>query len=208
MNEITILGYTNSHFYMIVDTILSSQLSTKIFIYDNQNRFDPFFEHDFKKFELIDNIKNKKNFVFGFAKPNGKYNFLNYYKIKKNNFTNLIHPLSSVSLFTQLGSGIRIEPLSSIANNTVIEDFVNINRNCSIGHDCIIGKYTSINPSVSIAGHVNIGERTEIGIGTNIINNIKIGSNVVIGAGSVVTKDIPDNVIAYGNPCKIIRENV
>ena len=35
----------------------------------------------------------------------------------------------------------------------------------------------------------------------------KIGKNSIIGAGSVVTKDIPDNVIAYGNPCKIIRKN-
>ena len=40
-----------------------------------------------------------------------------------------------------------------------------------------------------------------------IIDGIKIGRNSVIGAGSVVTKDIPDNVVAYGNPCKIIREN-
>jgi len=34
-----------------------------------------------------------------------------------------------------------------------------------------------------------------------------IGDNVVIGAGSIVTKDIPSNVIAYGNPCRVIREN-
>ena len=34
-----------------------------------------------------------------------------------------------------------------------------------------------------------------------------IGNNVVIGAGSIVTKDIPDNVIAYGNPCRVVREN-
>lgn len=36
---------------------------------------------------------------------------------------------------------------------------------------------------------------------------VTIGDNVVIGAGSVVTKDIPSNVIAYGNPCRVIREN-
>ena len=36
---------------------------------------------------------------------------------------------------------------------------------------------------------------------------VTIGNHVVIGAGSVVTKDIPDHVIAYGNPCRVIREN-
>ena len=39
-----------------------------------------------------------------------------------------------------------------------------------------------------------------------ILPGVKIGNNVVIGAGSVVTKDIPDNVCAAGNPCKVIRE--
>jgi acetyltransferase-like isoleucine patch superfamily enzyme len=46
-----------------------------------------------------------------------------------------------------------------------------------------------------------------IGMGTNILNQVKIGKNTIIGAGSVVTKDIPDNVVAYGSPCKIIRDN-
>jgi acetyltransferase-like isoleucine patch superfamily enzyme len=44
-------------------------------------------------------------------------------------------------------------------------------------------------------------------MGVNIINGVKIGNNTVIGAGSVVTKDIPDNVVAYGNPCRVIRPN-
>jgi acetyltransferase-like isoleucine patch superfamily enzyme len=40
-----------------------------------------------------------------------------------------------------------------------------------------------------------------------VLDHVKIGKNCVIGAGSIVTKDIPDDVIAYGSPCKIIREN-
>jgi acetyltransferase-like isoleucine patch superfamily enzyme len=44
-------------------------------------------------------------------------------------------------------------------------------------------------------------------MGTNILHQVKIGKNTIIGAGSLVTKDIPDNVVAYGSPCKIIKEN-
>jgi acetyltransferase-like isoleucine patch superfamily enzyme len=58
-----------------------------------------------------------------------------------------------------------------------------------------------------MAGNVTIGTGTTIGMGVNIINGVKIGNNTVIGAGSVVTKDIPDNVVAYGNPCRVIRPN-
>ena len=53
---------------------------------------------------------------------------------------------------------------------------------------------------------VHIGENTWIAANVVIVPGIRIGKNVVIGAGSVVTKDIPDNVVAVGNPCRILRE--
>lgn len=54
---------------------------------------------------------------------------------------------------------------------------------------------------------VIIGNNVWIGGGTIIMPGVSIGNNVVIGAGSVVTKDIPDNIIAYGNPCRVARDN-
>ena len=87
-----------------------------------------------------------------------------------------------------------------------------------------IGANAQIAPNVSIytAGHpihpdsrnsgyeygisITIGDNVWIGGNACIMPGVTIGNNVVIGAGSVVTKDIPDNVIAAGNPCKIIRE--
>lgn len=53
---------------------------------------------------------------------------------------------------------------------------------------------------------VHIGENTWIGANVVVVPGVKIGRNVVIGAGSVVTKNIPDNVVAVGNPCKVLRE--
>lgn len=53
---------------------------------------------------------------------------------------------------------------------------------------------------------VHIGNNVWIGAGAIIIPGVKIGDNTVIGAGSVVTKDIPANVVAVGNPCRILRE--
>ena len=86
-----------------------------------------------------------------------------------------------------------------------------------------IGKNAQIAPNVSIytAGHpihpdsrnsgyeygidVTIGDNVWIG-GSSVINpGVTIGDNVVIGSGSVVTKDLPDNVVAAGNPCRVIR---
>lgn len=87
-----------------------------------------------------------------------------------------------------------------------------------------IGKNAQIAPNVSIytAGHpihpdsrntgyeygisISIGDNVWIGGNVVILPGVTIGNNVVIGAGSVVSKDIPDNQIAVGNPCRVIRE--
>ncbi|CAM4448729.1 hypothetical protein FHS16_004152 [Paenibacillus endophyticus] len=53
---------------------------------------------------------------------------------------------------------------------------------------------------------VHIGRNVWIGAGAIIVPGVKIGDNTVIGAGSVVTKDIPSNVVAVGNPCRVLRE--
>lgn len=54
-------------------------------------------------------------------------------------------------------------------------------------------------------GRVEIGDNVFVGAGVIILPNVKIGSNVVIGAGSVVIRDIPDNCVAVGNPCKPVK---
>lgn len=52
---------------------------------------------------------------------------------------------------------------------------------------------------------INIGENVWIGANATVLSGVTIGKNSVIGAGSVVTKDIPENVVAVGNPCRVLR---
>ena len=109
-------------------------------------------------------------------------------------------------------------------NITLGEDFYS-NYNLVILDDApiTIGSHVFIAPDCGIyaAGHpidaaqrnegleyakpVTIGDNVWIGGGVRILPGVSIGSNTVIGAGSVVTKDIPDGVLAAGNPCRVIR---
>ena len=109
---------------------------------------------------------------------------------------------------------------------------IEVGNNFFANYNCVIldvakvtiGENVMFAPNISIytAGHpihpesrnsgyeygipVTIGDNVWVG-GSVVINpGVKIGNNVVIGSGSVVTKDIPDNVIAVGNPCRVIRE--
>ena len=67
-------------------------------------------------------------------------------------------------------------------------------------------EYEERNSGIEFAKEIRIGDNVWIGGGAIINPGVTIGSNSVIGSGSVVTKDIPENVVAAGNPCRVIKE--
>jgi acyl-[acyl carrier protein]--UDP-N-acetylglucosamine O-acyltransferase len=76
-----------------------------------------------------------------------------------------------------------------------------------IGHDSIIGNDSVISTLVSISGSCTVGDRTYISVSVPVKEKISIGSDTIIGMGSVVLRDIPDNVIALGNPARPMKNN-
>lgn len=132
-------------------------------------------------------------------------------------------------MFAEIGDGCYIEPpLHSNWGGHHVHFGKNIyaNFNLTLVDDThiYVGDYTMFGPNVTIAtaGHpilprlreqgyqynapVRIGKNCWIGAGVVIVPGITIGDNVVVGAGSIVTKDLPDNVVAVGDPCKVLRE--
>jgi len=91
--------------------------------------------------------------------------------------------------------------------NTIISDYVKIDNLCHIAHNVIIGRRSMITACVEISGSVSIGEDVWIGPNSSIINGINIGDKSLIGIGSVVTRNIPENKVAFGVPAKVIRDN-
>lgn len=77
-----------------------------------------------------------------------------------------------------------------------------INSAAVVEHDCTIGAFSHISPGAVLCGEVCVGDDTHIGAGTTVIQQVHIGNNTLIGAGSTVIKDIGDNMLAYGNPCR------
>ena len=131
-------------------------------------------------------------------------------------------------MFAECGEGCYIE-LPFHANwggkNLHFGNYVYANFNLTVVDDCdvYVGDKVMFGPNVTIAtaNHpiepglrskamqynkpVRIGENVWIGANTVIVPGVSIGKNSVIGAGSVVTKDIPENVVAVGNPCRVLR---
>ncbi|MCD8026442.1 MAG: sugar O-acetyltransferase [Clostridiales bacterium] len=111
------------------------------------------------------------------------------------------------------GSNIELGDYFYSNHNLVILDCgkATFGKNCFVGPNC--GFYAvghSIdseerNQGVQYAYPITVGDNVWFGGGVNVLSGVTIGSNVVIGAGSLVNKDIPSNVVAAGNPCRVIR---
>ncbi len=132
-------------------------------------------------------------------------------------------------MFAEIGEGCYIEPPFHAnwgGRHCHFGKYVYANFNLTLVDDThiYVGDYTMFGPNVVVAtvGHpilpdlrekayqynfpVRIGKNCWIGAGVIIVPGVTISDNTVIGAGSVVTKDIPSNVVAVGNPCKVLRE--
>ncbi|HJE86885.1 sugar O-acetyltransferase [Levilactobacillus brevis] len=132
-------------------------------------------------------------------------------------------------LFAELGPNCYIEPPfhANFGGHHVhfgANIYANFNLTLVDDTHIYVGDHTMIGPNVTLAtaGHpinaelraqnyqynmpVHIGRNCWLGAGVIVLPGITIGDNVVVGAGSVVTKDLPDNVVAVGDPCRVLRE--
>ena len=131
-------------------------------------------------------------------------------------------------LFAKVGSNVEIEPPfhCDYGSNIYVGDKFYMNFGCvildcnlvEIGDNVLCGPYVQIyaayhptSPEIRLSGQelaapVKIGNNVWIGGGVIICPGVTIGDNTTIGAGSVVVKDIPANVIAVGNPCRVIQD--
>lgn len=131
-------------------------------------------------------------------------------------------------MFCKIGENCYIEPPFHAnwgGKNVCFGNNVYANFNLTLVDDgeIIVGNNVMFGPNVTVAtaGHpvepflreksaqfnlpVKIGNNVWIGAGSVILPGVNIGDNTVIGAGSLVTKDIPSDVVAFGSPCKVIR---
>ncbi|NIM15417.1 MAG: acetyltransferase [Candidatus Aminicenantes bacterium] len=105
-----------------------------------------------------------------------------------------------------------VERGTAVAHNAVIWNRVKIGICCIIDtgaiveHDAVIGDFVNISPGAVICGGVNIGWGAAVGAGATIIEKVKIGENTLVGAGSIVINDIDANVMAVGNPARVVRK--
>ena len=182
--------------------------------------------------DIILEVAEIKIRVLNYNNENKEEKYSRVYLVEEYNKTSVYDQEKRMNLIRQMFNKVEetciIEPPFHACwggKNVRLGNGVYISFNCTMIDDGIIeiGNNTFIGPNVTInttnhplevidrlngilyVSNVKIGNNVWIGAGTLILPGVTIGDNTVIGAGSLVSNDIPDNVLAYGNPCRIIK---
>jgi sugar O-acyltransferase (sialic acid O-acetyltransferase NeuD family) len=114
-----------------------------------------------------------------------------------------IHPSAVIASTARVGEG------AMICANAVIQPGVSFGNgailgpNASVEHDTRVGDFAHLSAGSTVGAHCQIGDESLIALGATVISRTRIGSRTIIGAGAAVVRDIPDDVIAFGNPARV-----
>jgi sugar O-acyltransferase (sialic acid O-acetyltransferase NeuD family) len=120
-------------------------------------------------------------------------------------FVSTIHPSAQIGRGVQIGSGTVLMAGAIVNPNSSIGEHCILNTATSIDHDNVIERFCSIAPGVNTGGNVKLGEFSVLSLRSGVIHGCAIGKHTVVGAGATVLSDLPDYVVAYGTPARVIR---
>ncbi|MDB2637616.1 acetyltransferase [Alphaproteobacteria bacterium] len=118
-----------------------------------------------------------------------------------------VSPKAYVSPSAKLADGVVVAPFASIQSSACLASNVAVNTQACIGHHSNIMEHAVISSQVNLGGNSFVGVKSYLGMGAMVKEQVKIGSGTILGMGSVAYKDIPDSVIAIGNPARPAKRN-
>jgi sugar O-acyltransferase (sialic acid O-acetyltransferase NeuD family) len=122
------------------------------------------------------------------------------------NFPPVVHPTATVGFCVNVGAGAVILSGAVVGPGSQIGEGCLVNTRASLDHHGALGDYASLAPGVTTGGNVRVGEGSAVSIGAIVLHGRSVGAWSVVGAGALVVDDVPDGVVAYGTPARVVRE--
>lgn len=205
------------HCHSVLDSVLATNEYNQIgVVAKDQDNYNDLLEDSFVATYLIGTDKdltklydegwNEAFITLGSVGSTKGRRFL-FSVIEKNGFVMpiVVDPSAIVSDKAKISAGVFIGKRAVVNAGSNIGVGAIVNSGSIIEHDCEIGDFAHVSPGATICGQVTVSEDSHIGAGSVVRQGVSIGRGALIGAGSVVVKNIPDNVKAYGNPCRVVE---
>ena len=143
--------------------------------------------------------------LFGFGNCQARLQLADTVRQQGFQLATAVHPRSILAGDVQVGAGSVIAAGCVVNPATSIGENVIINTCASVDHECRIEDGCHISPGVNLGGGVTVGKAAWIGIGATVKDHVLIGARSIIGLGAAVVADIPEDVVAYGVPARVVR---
>ena len=140
--------------------------------------------------------------VFAVGYPLDKAPTVTKYESLGLDWETYVHPRALVSSHATLGRGGLVAPFAAVCGDAVLGDFVFLNVHAAVGHDARLGDACSLMPHATLAGESRIHEGTLLAIGASVLPGVTVGARCRVSAGSVVTADMPEKSLIFGNPAR------
>ena len=147
-----------------------------------------------------------EHLIFGFGDCEARLRLSESARRRGFTIATAVHPKAVVATNVSVGSGTVVVAGAVVNPGAQIGADVIVNTSASVDHDCVIGDGAHISPGAHLAGGVRVGRGSWIGIGATVVDGVRVGAGTTVGAGAVVLADIPDGVVAYGVPARVVRE--
>lgn len=121
------------------------------------------------------------------------------------NFFSVVHPSAVIGWGVEIGAGSMICAGVVVGTGARIGRHVILNSACSVDHHNEINDFVHMAPGCHTGGQVVMEMGALVGLGACLLPRLRIGAWSVIGSGAVVVRDIPPGVVAYGNPCRVVK---
>lgn len=121
-------------------------------------------------------------------------------------FVNIIHPTAIFGKNVTLGKGVLIAANTFISSSCILGDFCFVHQKAHLGLHNKLGSFASVSGGSLLGGKVKVGEFSAITLSATVHDRLVIGAHTVVGSCSLVTQDLPDHVVVYGQPARIIRK--
>ena len=121
-------------------------------------------------------------------------------------FPPIVHPMASIGIKASIGDGSVVLAGAVVGPGASVGECCIVNTRASLDHHGVLRDYASLAPGVTAGGDVSIGEGSAVSIGATVLHGRSIGSWSVVGAGATVIEDVPDGVVAYGTPARVVRK--
>lgn len=119
----------------------------------------------------------------------------------------LVYPDVYVDETTQIGEGCIISEGVYLSCHVTLGEGCYLQPLSSLGHNVRLGRCSVISSHCQLSGDCTVGDRFYIGFNGGVKNGLTVGNDVICSAGAIVFRDLPDEVIAVGNPARVMKKN-